>query len=296
MSLRNFFVLENYVFFFKRLIFPQNYIIDKLIHTVSHQELSELKDIKIEMLDIDPVAYKKWVNQFFPDWKSKFISIYHKKLIEFFTTYSLLKPCAEDTFMDAAGGIDSYIKKLACSKLYMQDIKILKELQNSLGKKIEYIECNAGSISLSDESVDKISCHHAFEHFQGDSDFLFIKEIQRLLRQGGKCCIMPIFIADHYVDLTDTITYKYKFDENSDYIVDPTASLPGGNRSGHYSRIYDLKSFQRRVLNNIDLEKFKTTFYELRINGNTTPDFKLKCHKYASIINRPYRALLIERL
>ena len=161
---------------------------------------------------------------------------------------------------------------------------------------MEYIESDAGSIPLPDESVDTLSCHHSFEHFQGDSDTLFIKEVQRLLKPNGRCCIIPVLIGDRFIEVTDTLTFKRRFAGNSQYVIDPTAVIPGGPSGGDYARIYNLKAFEERIIGTIDLCRFKVTISELRLNGDVLPDLTLACHKPVTAINRPYRSMMIERI
>jgi hypothetical protein len=149
---------------------------------------------------------------------------------------------------------------------------------------------------LPDESLTKISIHHSFEHFQGNSDSDFIKESQRLMQVGGKCCIIPIFIADKYVEVTRSNKPQCRYDKNSTYIVDPTARVTGGGSCGDYARIYDILSFKKRVVEQIDRDKFSISLSEVTIDSNSVPDFALQCHKGITEINYPYRALTIERI
>jgi len=292
---KNFFILNNYYRIIFKSLLGYNVFIDKKANPVPYDYLNKFQNIEIERVDFNNEEYETWVNEFFPQWRTQFVHIRHKKLIEFFSTYIMLIPQANDVFMDAAGGIKSYLPKINCKKKYMQDIRISLNLRQQLGNLIEYIECDGGKIPLPDESIDKISCHHSFEHFQKDSDTLFIKEAQRLLKQDGKCCILPIFLSDQYVEVTDSLSFSMKFDDRSKRVIDPTATIPGGSRCGNYARIYDLKAFQKRVLNNIDFSRFKVTMSELSIDGDVLIDLTLKCHKKITAINRPYRAMTLER-
>lgn len=293
--LKKYFIPYNYFRFLKAHLFPRNVITNRIVKPVPFDDLNMLQNIKIACLNIHSNDYEQWVNQFFPAWYDRFRHIQHKKLIEFYSTFILLSPCSNDIFMDAAGGIDTYLKDIKCTKRFLQDIKISADIKFRLGNNVEYIEGDAGHIKLPNESVDKISCHHSFEHFQADSDILFIKEIQRLLKTDGKCAIIPIFIADLYLEVTDTFSFKRKFDNRSRYIIDPTATIPGGRSCGNYARIYDIKAFQERIISNVNTTEFKVTIVELKIDGNTVPDMTLDCHKSVAKVNCPYRAMIIER-
>lgn len=274
---------------------PKNILFDSFVKPVEFNKLGRLKDIEIKLLDLDSREYEKWVLSFFPQYENIFGEIKNKKLIEFFITYSLLNITKDDVYVDVAGGQHTYVKKLQCKKKYLQDFIITEKIKEGIGNDVFYLEGNASCIDLKTASVTKISMHHSFEHFQENSDILFIKEIQRLLDVNGRCCIVPIFISNKYVELTDKLTFKRKFDLKSIRIIDPTATIAGGDSCGNYARIYDLESFQCRIIDQIDHSMFSLTLYEIKMDGKPVPDLKLKYHCGVSKINSHYRALLIEK-
>ena len=158
-TIKKYFILNNYFKIIFKSLLGDNAFIDKKVNPVPYDDLSKLHSISIERIDFNNEEYKMWVNKFFPQWRSRFGNIHHKKLVEFFSTYKKLYPQINDVFMDAAGGIISYLPKTNCKKKFMQDIRISSNLKKQLGNMIEYIECNSGKIPLPDESIDKISCH-----------------------------------------------------------------------------------------------------------------------------------------
>jgi predicted SAM-dependent methyltransferase len=273
-----------------------NAVLDRVIQPVDFEDVRRLPPLEAGYLHLESDCLRPWVKEYFPDWRDRLGDLRHRKLVEFFTSFTVLETRTEDIVMDAAGGYDTYLTQLGCRTKYLQDIRISPELKARLGRTVEYIEGDAGDIPLGDESVDKVSCHHSFEHFQGDSDTSFVKEIQRLLKPQGKCCIVPIFVANHYIEVTNELNLDRKFDPRSSLIVDLTAALPGGDQSGHYARVYDVRAFQERVLAQIDSTRFKSRLLELRLDDAPVPDLTLRCHKRVSAINRPMRALVIERL
>lgn len=178
-----------------RRLLPFSVIIDRRVRTVEFRELAALHNVAVRRLDIDGTRYFDWVSTYFPDWKKRLGNIHHKKFIELYTTYELLSADTVCSYMDVGGAGNTYIDQLTCEKRYVQDIEITDTLKGRLGRSIEYLESDARSINIRDESLDGISSHHAFEHFQEDSDTLFVGEVQRLLRVGGRCCIIPLFIG-----------------------------------------------------------------------------------------------------
>ena len=278
------------------ILSKHNLIIDKVVKFEPLNRIKSCCDLNVDRLDFDKTCYEQWVSSFFPEWQGRYGHILNKKIIELFVTYQILDLQEVDEYMDAAGGINTYADRIKCKKRYLQGIGVSSELRSVLGNEIGYIQGDAAKIDLPDESLTKISSHHSFEHFQSNSDSNFVKEVQRLLKVGGKCCIIPIFIADKYVEVSRSNKHQYHYDANSTYIIDATARITGGATCGDYARIYDISSFNKRVIDQIDGEKFNISLSEITIDGNSVPDFKLQCHKGITRINYPYRALTIERI
>ena len=273
-----------------------NMIIDKVLNVEPLETIRSNYDFLVTRLEIGKNDYENWVLHFFPDWEKRFSHIYHKKLIELYVTYSILNLNDDDAYMDVAGGVNTYIHKINSKARYMQSIDISNHLKMFLGNNIKYIESDAAKIPLPDKSLSKMSSHHSFEHFQDKSDVAFIEETQRLLKVGGKCCIVPIFIADNYIEVTRVNKPNCHFDKKSKYIADPTARITGGDSCGDYARIYDISSFQERIVDHIDRDRFRVTISEISIGGQNVPDFTLPCHTGITKVNYPYRSLTIERL
>jgi hypothetical protein len=273
-----------------------NVIIDETTEVEPFERIEDHFDFDITHLEFRKSDYVHWVMDFFPDWKKRYGHIYHKKLIELYATYHILNPTKKDLYMDVAGGFNSYIHKMECSKRYVQGIKISEQLRRFFGGNIEYIQSDAAQIPLPNSSLDKMSCHHSFEHFQGNSDSDFIREIQRLLRSDGKCCIIPVFIADNYVEVSRAKKELCPFDKRAEYIVDPSARITGGESCGDYARIYDIAAFHERIIDRIDRSKFRTILSEISFDGKLVPDFSLPCHSGITKVNYPYRTLTIERV
>jgi len=246
-------------------------------------------------LALQSTLCQDWVRRYVPEWKTRFGDIRHKKLLEFFTTFTLLNPQPEHSFLDGAGGIHTYVSVLECRERYLQDAKVTDWLRRQVGKGVVCIEGDAGAIPLPDAHVDRVACHHSFEHFQGESDIAFLRQVQRLLAPGGRCCIVPLFVATRYLEVTDALTLARKFDRRSWRVIDPTASIPGGSWCGNYARIYDVTAVRERLLANIDRDLFRVTIAQVTLDGEEVPDLALTCHRHVTAINRPYRALLIER-
>ena len=99
------------------------------------------------------------------------------------------------------GGHSDYLKAVQANyntkKLYLTD-HIFSGVREENG--VHIVGGDISSIDLPNSSIDRVACHHVFEHFQEDKDWLFIKEAFRLLKNGGVLLIIPIFIANKYVE------------------------------------------------------------------------------------------------
>lgn len=213
---------------------------------------------------------------------------YHKKNMELFITYKILDIKPLDVYMDVACGNNNYLSAVRCRRKIAQDLKLSRRIKKI--KDAHFVESDAGDIPLEANSIDKISCHHSFEHFHEDTSF--IKEVRRLLKPKGICCIVPLFISDEYIEITNS---RKKFKKWSVYnpilVCNTNSSIPGSRFSGNFARIYDIPTLKQRVLSEVD----SYGIYEILIDNKRIPDLSLSCHKKVSKLNYPYRALVIRR-
>lgn len=73
------------------------------------------------------------------------------------------------------------------------------------------IGSDAGEIPLPSASLDAITSHCSFEHFEGDTDVRYLRECARLLRPGGVCVIVPLYFADRYAAHTSPHVWSRKY-------------------------------------------------------------------------------------
>ena len=275
-----------------------NLLADRCVHAARWDRLvNELQGCcECNRIDIDFNDLSVWCDRYVPEWRRTFGEARHKKLIEFYCSYRVLNIEAKDTLMDVAGGVYGYLQHTAASRRILQDRVVAQGTRAALGSGVEYVCSGAGAIPLQDRSVDKISAHHSFEHFQGNEDSRFIDEVQRLLSPGGICCIVPFLLSSRHYEITDKLTFRQKYDPGSHRLIDPTASLPGCAFSGHYARVYDVRAFCNRILSRIDTTRFAVFLSALEMNGVAVPDLTLPCHRGVAAVNYPYRSLVIRRL
>jgi len=273
-----------------------NVRIDPLVQAADWEAFSALRGVELKTFAFKRADYQVWVEKLFPGYLKQYSHLEHKKLQEFYISCHLLGPQPQQVFMDAAGGANGYLSRLDCRRKILQDIRISEATRNFLGSAVEYVEGDARRLPLDDASVDRISCHHSFEHFRGDSDRHFVQELQRILAPGGRCCIVPILTGDRYVEVTDRFTRRYRTDDRAHYLIDPTANVPGGEGSGNFARVYDIQALQERVIDGFDQDQFRVSIHAAEMDGQPVPDRILPCHRFVSGVNYPYRALVIDRL
>lgn len=221
-----------------------------------------------------------------------FKSLPYKKRLEFIFTARLLELSPGDKLLDAAGGKSPYLD-FARSYFGINDVYLSDHIYTgiSIHEGLTIVGGAVDSINLPDGSINKIACHHAFEHFKKDTDINFIRTISRLLANKGLACITPLFISDQYVECWN-INHPNTFDSNANLLIDKSASLPGGDDDGHFARIYDIAAFTKRIITPVKETRLRAEIYELRLDNKIVPDMR---KEFGSKLNAPMRALLIRK-
>lgn len=265
-----------------------NTVIDHYcVPVVSSEEGLAISQKEFSRVDVESWLIQGNLNSFVQkDW-------FQKKGLEFFFTAHLLQIKPHDSLLDAAGGRSGYLSALRLNghkgEHYLTD-QIFDGIKK-IDKKVNIVGGDITAINLPDTSIDKIACHHAFEHFQGDKDIRFIEEIDRILKFGGMAVITPIFIADKYIECWN-IPHQKKFDDLAELVIDETASIPGADEDGHFARIYDVDALERRVLSPARQLGLDICLVELFIDGQLMPDMN---NNFGSKLNKPLRALILNK-
>ena len=135
----------------------------------------------------------KHLSEYESDYKSYNGPLEHcflEKSLEHYLSLLLISPKPEMVGVDV-GSCQSVLPSLGRRvygvRYYEQD------LEYTAGIKDDRIGSSADSIPLPDESVDFMTLHCTFEHFENNADTGFIKECARILKRGGE----PLFF--HYI-------------------------------------------------------------------------------------------------
>jgi len=155
-----------------------------------------------------------------------------EKQFEYFMTEQLLAISSDDVVMDVGSWLSPYpdlIRERYGCGVYAQDLSYPEGVHGWR------IGGDAACLPLPDRSVSKIALHCTFEHFENDADIRFIPEAARVLAQGGRMAIVPLYLHQDYTIWTDPSLFHA-----SDITVDSGATLfckvGWNNRFGrHYS-------------------------------------------------------------
>jgi len=160
-----------------------------------------------------------------------------KKLLEHYLAFSQLELASGQVYVDVASECSPFPKIFRRKfgvKAYSQDLSYRPGIRGW------QIGSSADAIPLPDASVDRLSLQCAFEHFEGDCDAGFIRETARLLRPGGRCLIVPLYVGTVYKNIIDPLA------DRSSIRIDPDAALVAErNLGGRFERVYSPASLER---------------------------------------------------
>jgi ubiquinone/menaquinone biosynthesis C-methylase UbiE len=267
-----------------------NVIIDNYIKPTCYNQLLSLNKAK---LNVSINEIEKWLKN---GGLGEFVTYYiHKKGLEFFFSYKILEININDVVMDAAGGKSRYLnavqKNTSASNLYLTDH--IYQGVTELDDGVKVVGGDISSIHIEDQSIDKIACHHAFEHFQENKDVDFIREAYRILKLNGMLVIIPLFVADRYIECWNIENSNKRFDKKSEVVIDKTASIPGGNNDGHFARFYSVESLIFRIIKPAEKIGFDCQIIECEMDNSSLPDMNLN---FGSKLNEPLRALKLKKV
>lgn len=175
--------------------------------------------------------------------------VFIKKTLEHFISFDLLKVKPGDVFIDIASHdspLASIMKKMVGCETYRQDIIFNKGIND------DKIGGNASDMPIPANFASALSLNSSFEHFEGNSDSLFIRECERILKPGGRVCIVEFFVSEEYAIMTDHATWEPdipEFDDGS------TVYILKGWRN-RFGRFYNWNAFRERILNHLGDMRF----------------------------------------
>jgi SAM-dependent methyltransferase len=190
-----------------------------------------------------------------------------KKLLEYFVSLVVLKPQAKDVVIDVASEYSIFpdvLRQLVGATVYRQD------LIYPAGVKGDRIGGSAVDMPIPAAFADQLVLHNAFEHFEGSADTDFIREAWRVLKPGGRLCILPLYMSDQHSIFTDPLVDRrgIAWDTGARVIETPWFH----NRFG---RFYDAEALQRRVLAPAREAGFRVTIVHVVNVRQVVPESRL---------------------
>ncbi|MBV8726299.1 MAG: methyltransferase domain-containing protein [Candidatus Eremiobacteraeota bacterium] len=102
---------------------------------------------------------------------------------------------------------------------------------------------DASRLELPNSCADGMTLHCSFEHFESSSDTRFIIEAARVLKSGGRVVILPLYLHQEYINMTDPLYSRVPVD------FDEGASVVGAfGLANRYGRHYAVPAFLARVV------------------------------------------------
>lgn len=223
-----------------------------------HIDWNELQDqisvvckknnVDFTTFEINPTQYRSFKDFFSPPPLSLYaINCRDKKMMEHFIAYDLLNLGKGDRYLDVASE-NSPFPEMLRDRMGVEAYSLDLTYKNGLHG--YQIGASAGKIPIEDNWLDYASLQCAFEHFQGEIDSQFIRELSRILRPGGKCVILPLYMSTELVNIYDPLLYKSWQKKHADDDATIIAEIELG---GFYERFYDPNSLRRIFIPDIGL-------------------------------------------
>lgn len=221
--------------------------------------------IHFKEYSIDLNGYRRYFKD--AGYATRFSSYYPghqiEKSLEHYVALSLLALQRDDVFMDIASEnspVPDIYRYLTGAKAYRQDITYKCGIDgNTIGG-------DACSIPVPNGFASKAALTCSLEHFEGDADTRLFIELSRVLKPGGKVCVVPLYIFLEEATQTDpTVSAPAGviFDENTTVYC----AKDWGNRHG---RFYSPCSLNERIIKPVK-DKFTFRFFHIKNADEVDP-------------------------
>src|ERR1017187_8481253 len=103
--------------------------------------------------------------------------------------------------------------------------------------------------SIPNGFFDALTLHNSFEHFMGDADSEFVREVDRVLGPTGACLILPLYVATtpriYFDPVAVTPSLLRTYDKGAELI--PVR----GFANQEHARCYDPATLQDRLISRV---------------------------------------------
>jgi len=214
--------------------------------------------VKVEDSIVDIVDFERWLEEY-SELTANYMGlgdVMVQKCLEHYLSFRYLNLSAEDVFLDVAAAgspfVDILSKRLAINA-YRLDLSYPEGVHG------RNIGADAGDTKLPTSFASAMALHCAFECFMGDNDIRFVKEASRVLKPGGRCVILPLYLDETYFVATSPYC-------NQDEVVIDSGALKLWRDDGYhvpFSRHYSPQSFMERIYSALP-DDLESTLYFVR--------------------------------
>ncbi|HLZ09310.1 MAG TPA: methyltransferase domain-containing protein, partial [Chloroflexota bacterium] len=208
-----------------------------------------LHGVPVRDYDVDVADFKRYLSranypEYWPYYDGGRAPKFIEKALEHYLAARSLDLSNVDVYVDVANDrspTPEIYRKISGCISYRQDLAFAPGLNG------DRIGGDAASIPLPDGFASKLALHCSFEHFEGESDIGFIREASRVLRPGGRLCIVPLYLNETYAIQTNPALMAkggIEFERDAHLFCAP------GWRNRH-NRYYDVSHFVDRIVRNL---------------------------------------------
>ncbi|MCT7970694.1 glycosyltransferase [Laspinema olomoucense] len=204
--------------------------------------------IQVEDYEIDISEYERYFQS--GNYLQEFSEYYAfnrvEKSLEHYVAAKLLQLSNRDIYIDIGSEkspVPEIYRRLFGLQTYRQDLSYPPGING------DRIGGNAAQMPVPDSFATKMALHCAFEHFEGDADIGFVREVARVLKPGGAVCILPLYLAKDYAIQTDPVTAISTGGVN--FELDAVIYCASGWQNRH-GRFYDPEHLVQRICQNLN--------------------------------------------
>lgn len=233
----------------------------------------EGRNIQVLPLTVDVTEYRGWVDGArYDDFRDYYgggaAANFCEKSLEHYLSVKCLNISSSDICIDIASDTSPFsgiIQRIYGCRVYRQDLKYVPGLHG------DCMGGRASELPLPSGTVNKMTLHCSFEHFENDEDIRFIREADRVLARGGRLSIVPLYLHTHYAVMTDPYTWflrnRVRFEE------DAVVHFAKGWNNRH-GRFYDVDHFITRIVD--DLGDLRLTIFYVENEKEVDPTCYVK--------------------
>ena len=205
--------------------------------------------IPVEDYTIDVSDFERWLDDFSEIKKhyQNMGDVFIEKCLEHYLVFRHLNICKDDIYLDMAAAGSPWANIL--SKRAIRSYRL--DLSYPDGMHGIKIGADAAHTKLPDSFATVLSTQCAYEHFMGDADIRFAREADRILNEGGRYGIVPLYLDDTYFVATSPHCNQ------KDVTVENEARRVwrDDGYKAPFSRHYSPESFRKRIYSTLPADR-----------------------------------------